>query len=184
LKFKKSTALGFWVIALGIATITASQVWYQLRMSPNGDTVTISEFDGFTTYSFISAILLASLASVFTISFVASLARKIISLISLVLTLGGFALLVTKVSGSDVSGLSKQIEQATGIAANHGLTGVQVSSSALAWLGVASFGLLVIATILVLLSERHWPARVAKIERNAAKGKTPGDSISLWDSQR
>lgn len=184
MKIKKSSSLGLWFIALGFATIAASQTWFQLSMSPNGDAVTISEFDGFTTYSFISAVLLASLAAVFVISFVGTLARKIISILALVLSGAGLALLISRVATSDISGLSSQIEKATGIAANHGIKNVDVVTTIWSQLGIASFVLLSVATLLVLLTERNWPARVAKIERQQSKAKAPTDNISLWDSQR
>ena len=184
MNIKKSTSIGVWLIALGLVTIAASQVWFQLHMSPNGDTVTISEFDGFTTYSYISAILLASLAAVFVISFVASLAHKVISILALALTGFGLAMLTRGVAAQDVSGLTDQIEQATGIAANHGLTGIEISTTIWPWLAIASFVLLLLANIMVLVSERRWPARVAKIDRQQRNNKTPSDNISLWDSQR
>ncbi|WP_296631684.1 Trp biosynthesis-associated membrane protein [Rhodoluna sp.] len=184
MKIKKTSALGLWFIALGAATIAASQTWFQLSMSPNGDAVTISEFDGFTSYSFISAVLLASLAAAFVISFVGTLARKIIASFALLLSVAGLALLISRVSTSDISGLSVQIEKATGIAANHGIKNVDVVTTFWAQVGIAGFVLLVLATAIVLLTERHWPARVAKIERRQSVAKAPTDSISLWDSQR
>ena len=117
--FSRRSILTLWLATLGLAWISASQTWFTVEMFPDGKTVELQQFDGGTTYPFLMAIFIASAASLFASLFVQSLARKIVGAIAGLISVGAIWLIATKVAGQDLSGISKQLETLTGIAANH-----------------------------------------------------------------
>ena len=186
MKLSKSKTLGLWALILLANYIAMAQPWYSLEMAPNGTTVELGRYDGFTSYSFLSPILMVSLAALFASAFIGGLARKIAGLLALALTAFGLIILTGKITAADVSGLAPQIETLTGIAATHGIKDLTVIVLPFATISLALLTLLAVAEVVFLITERRWPKRATKGDRYQVKQSTgePSDTIGLWDSQR
>jgi uncharacterized membrane protein (TIGR02234 family) len=184
--FSRRSVLTLWLASLGLAWISASQTWFTIEMFPDGKTVELQQFDGVTTYPFLTAIFIASAASLFASLFVQSLARKIVGAIAGLISVGAIWLIATKVAGQDLSGISKQLETLTGIAANHGAGDYEVLASAWPWVTLATMSLQLGVIAVFLVVESRWPKRAQKIERSSAatRSEDEQDSIGIWDSQR
>lgn len=182
----KSRTLGLWALILLANYIASAQPWYSLEMAPNGTTVELGRYDGFTAYSFLSPILLVCLAALFASAFLGGVGRKIAGLVALVVSILGLGLLAPRVIEADVSGLASQIEKLTGIAATHGIDDLNVLVLSWAWISLASLLLLIAVQAGFLITERNWPKKVAKSDRyqTAQTAKDENDTIGLWDSQR
>ncbi|MBP7818554.1 MAG: Trp biosynthesis-associated membrane protein [Rhodoluna sp.] len=182
----KSRSLTLWAATVIIGYIFASQDWFMLEMSPNGETVKLATFDGASAYGNLSPLLMLNFAGILVVSFVGSFARKFVSAAISVANIAAAIWTLLRLQQQDISGLSKQVEQMTGIAAAHGVEGITVTTL---W---ASYGFLValsasaIISGLVLFTEKSWPKRSAKTEKKAgaSKPEEPKDAIGIWDSQR
>ncbi|MFM6940257.1 MAG: Trp biosynthesis-associated membrane protein [Rhodoluna sp.] len=182
----KGRVLTLWVGFVVMAYIFASQDWYALSMAPDGETVKLSSYDGLTAYANLSPLLMLNFAAILVVAFVSSLARKIVfSLVGLA-NLASLVWLTSRVISQDVSGLAKQVEQMTGIAAAHGVKGLTVATQAAANWALISLLLMTAVIVFALLTERRWPKRVQKTEtpNRKAKESEPKDAIGIWDSQR
>lgn len=184
--FTKSRTLGLWAIVLLATYIAAAQSWFSLEMAPNESTVELGRYDGFTSYGFLSPILLVVLAALFASAFLGGIGRKVAGAIA-VLATGLSALLLTpRVAGADVSGLSTQIEKLTGIAATHGIDDLTVITLPWAWITLTCLALLLAVEIIFFTTEHNWPKKLAKSDRyqTGQTAKDDDDTIGLWDSQR
>lgn len=182
----KGRLLTLWLAFVILAYIFASQDWYTLSMRPDGDLVKLSSYDGLTAYANLSPILMLNFAAVLVVSFVGSLARKItLSLIALA-DLGSLIWIIGRIANQDVSGLAKQVEQMTGIAATHGVTGLTVATQPASTGFAVSLALTIAAVTFGIFTERKWPKRATKTElpNQSAKNSEPKDAIGIWDSQR
>ena len=182
----KGRLLALWLAFVILTYIFASQDWYTLSMTPDGDVVKLSSYDGLTAYSNLSPVLMLNFAAVLVVSFVGSLARRItLSLIALA-NLGTLTWMIGRIASQDVSGLAKQVEQMTGIAAAHGVTGLTVATQAATGGFLTALSLTVAALALAMVTERKWPKRATKTElpSQTAKKSEPKDAIGIWDSQR
>lgn len=172
--------LGVFVI---LAFIFSGQGWFTVSMNPNDSVVILKSFDGYTTFAYLSPLLLVCLAGIAT----ASISNGTTRLMSFLL--GGLAssllvaLSVFNVVNQNLSGISKQIESATGIAATHGIKDLAVQVSYFASISIASYVLLAAAFGLAFLASRQWKAAVRGQSPIPAK-KNSKDPISLWDEQR
>ena len=182
----KSRALSLWAASVILSYILASQDWYTLSMSPNGETVKLSSFDGMTSYGNLSPLLMLNFAAILVVSFVGTVARKCVTAAIVIANLSGLVWLVTRIQQQDISGLAKQVEQMTGIAAAHGVEDLTVSALWASSGFVAALGLTTAVVCGILFTEKNWPKRSAKTERSAAttKAEEPKDAIGIWDSQR
>lgn len=182
----KSRALSLWAATVILSYIFASQDWYTLSMAPNGETVKLSSFDGLTAYGNLSPILMLNFAAILVVSFVGTVARKCVAALIVIANLSGLVWLVTRILQQDISGLSKQVEQMTGIAAAHGVEDLTVSALWASSGFVAALGLTTAVVCGILFTEKNWPKRSAKTERTTAatKAEEPNDAIGIWDSQR
>lgn len=182
----KTRALTFWVALIILSYIFASQDWYTLSMSPNGDTVKLSSFDGLTAYGNLSPVLMLNFAAVLVVSFVGSLARKFVLVIIAAANLATLIWTAIRLQQQDISGLAKQVEQMTGIAAAHGVEDLMINQLWSSAGFLISLGLATALVAMIFLTERAWPKRPAKTERftTARKADEPKDAIGIWDSQR
>jgi hypothetical protein len=182
----KGRILTVWVAFAVLAYVLASQDWYTLSMSPNGETVKLSTYDGLTSYGNLSPVLMLNFAAILAVSFVGSLGRRIVTALMVLVNLGTLAWMVSRIASQDVSGLAKQVEQMTGIAAAHGVDGLTVETQFASYGFLLSLAVLTFTAVVVLISERKWPKRQARTEvaSKAAKASEPKDSIGIWDSQR
>lgn len=182
----KSRALTLWAALVILSYIFVSQDWFTLEMTPNGETVKLASFDGVSAYSTLSPLLMLNFAAILVVSFVGSLARKFVALTIALINISSLVWTAIRVQQQDVSGLAKQVEQMTGIAAAHGVEDLVVTSL---WASIAFLIALALCTAavgLILFTERSWPKRSAKTERTSAAKRVeePKDAIGIWDSQR
>ncbi len=184
--FSRKRIFTLWLATLGVAWIAASQTWFTVEMFPDGQTVELQQFDGLTTYPFMTAIFISSAAGLLASIFVQSLARKIVGTITGLLAAGAVWLIATKVAAQDLSGISDQLETLTGIAANHGAGDYKVFASAWPWVTLATMLLQLFVVAFFLLVESSWPRRSQKTERASAAMRSGDeqDSIGIWDAQR
>jgi hypothetical protein len=182
----KSRALGLWAAFVILSYIFASQDWYTLSMSPDGDSVKLASFDGLTAYGNLSPLLMLNFAAILVVSFVGSLARKFVLATVALSNLATLIWLVIRVLQQDISGLAKQVEQMTGIAAAHGVDDLTVATLWVAGGFLAALGLTSVLVGVIFFTEKSWPKRAAKTERSSAANKheEPKDAIGIWDSQR
>lgn len=167
--------------------LTSAQVWYDVNMSPNEETVSLKSFDGYTVYPWIISILLVSLASIAAAAISRKLGRIVALSIGFAASAALVALTATALVKTDLLAVSKQIELATGIAATHGISNVSVSTLLPAYVALGAFFLLMLCFGLALISQRSWAERAASPRTQADKASkttSPTDSIGLWDDQR
>jgi hypothetical protein len=182
----KGRLLAAWAAIAVVAYIFSSQDWYTLSMSPNGESVKLATYDGLTAYGNLSPVLMLNLAGVLTVSFVGSIGRRITSLLLALANLGSLVWMISRVATQDISGLAKQVEQMTGIAAAHGVDGLTVQTQSAPFGLLASLALLALIALAVVITEKRWPKRAARTEIAAktTKAGEPKDAIGIWDSQR
>jgi uncharacterized membrane protein (TIGR02234 family) len=182
----KGRLLSIWIALATFAYVSASQDWFTLSMSPEGKTVQLASYDGLTAYSSLSATLMLNFAGILAVAFVGSIGRKITAGLLALLNLGVLIWSISRIAVQDISGLAKQVEQMTGIAAAHGIKDVAVATQPNAYWFIAALAATMIANLLVLVTESRWPKRTQKTEAPSKTSKTvePKDSIGIWDSQR
>lgn len=180
--FTKGRSLGLIVLMLIGSFSLAGQTWYLVSMSPNDETVTLKSFDGYSTYAWVSPLLLVCLAAMATSAISVAATRMASLMVGAVGSIALTLLSALSISRQDLSGVSKELETATGIAATHGITGLDIATQPLAPLSIGVFGVLSLVFVLAIFASRHWKAKVAKPTRQA--GRKVRDSISLWDEQR
>ncbi|CAB4631539.1 unannotated protein [freshwater metagenome] len=182
----KSRALTLWAALVILSYIFASQDWYTLSMSPNGESVKLASFDGMSAYGNLSPLLMLNFAAILVVSFVGSLARKFVTATIVLANLATAIWLGIRVQQQDISGLAKQVEQMTGIAAAHGVEDLSVSSLWASSGFLVALGLTTALVAVIFFTERSWPKRASKTERVATsrKAEEPKDAIGIWDSQR
>lgn len=181
--FSKGRAISVLLLLQLSAWITSGQNWYQVSMTPDQEALVLQDFDGFTAYSFISPLLLVALAGIA----VAALTTKTASTVSLSLsTLATFFLLflsALNLAGANLSGVAKQIESATGIAATHGLTGVSTNILFGAYFSLGAYLLTSAFALAASWASRNWLVSAKQPRKTLNSAKTT-DPISLWDEQR
>jgi len=182
----KGRLLTLWIALAILAYIFASQDWYTLSMAPNGDLVKLATYDGLTAYGNLSPVLMLNFAAILAVAFLGSLGRKITLVMIALANLASLYLATTRVIAKDISGLAKQVEQMTGIAAAHGVKDLTVQTQSAPFGFLVSLGLLVVITVFILFVEKRWPKRESRTERANQSGKPnePKDAIGIWDSQR
>jgi hypothetical protein len=182
----KGRSLALWLAFVILAYIFANQDWYALSMSPASGEVKLASYDGFTAYTNLSPLLMLNFAAILAVSFVGGLGRKIIISLIAVSDLATLVWATTRIIAQDISGLAKQVEQMTGIAAAHGVADLTVSVQTAPWAFVASLVGTFILVTLILFTESKWPKRNSKTEisSKAITDEDPKDAIGIWDSQR
>lgn len=180
--FTKGRSLGLILLMLIGSFALAGQTWYLVSMSPNDETVTLKSFDGYSAYSWVSPLLLVCLAAMAT-SAISAAATRLVSL--WVGALGSLALTIlsgVSIARHDLSGVAKELETATGIAATHGITGLDIATQAFAPASIGVFAVLSLVFLVAIFASRQWKVKVEKATRQP--GRPVKDSISLWDEQR
>ena len=180
--FTKGRSLGLIMLMLIGSFALAGQTWYLVSMSPNDETVTLKSFDGFTAHAWLSPLLLVCLAACGTSAISAATTRMASLLVGAISAISLALLSAVSISNQDLSGVSKELETATGIAATHGISGLDIVTEPIASLSIVVFGALGLVFVLTVLASRHWKVKVAKATRQT--GRPIKDSISLWDEQR
>ena len=166
--------------------IFAGMNWFAISMSPDQKTVQIQAFDGYTTYPALTAGLSVALIAFVTSFMIARRALFVVLLIAAVAAIATASLTAIAVASKNIAALRDQIERATGIAATHGLSGVEVSVQQSAWVGVACLAATSLVFVVGALSSRTWASKKlgnAATRPGEARAARP-DAIGLWDSQR
>jgi hypothetical protein len=179
----KRKALSATALLLVLSWFGPGQTWFEVSMSPNDESVLLKSFDGYTAFAFISPLLLVSSAGFGMAMLSKKRSRTIALFIASVAQLSLAILALVKFASQDLSGVAKQIESATGIAANHGLDGVATNAQAAGFFAVAFLFLGGLALLANAISSRDWADTPKKTDQRL-KGSKPKDSISLWDQQR
>jgi len=177
--------------ALSFVFIFAGQSWFQVSMFPNQDTVSLQEFDGYTAYVWLAPLLLVCLA-VLAVSLLTTGRIRRITLFIGFLSCGlTFFLSVTSVLTKDLSGVSRQLEAATGIAVSHGVDGVEVQTQPYVFMSLVLLVFLTIGFFWAAILSNRWLPQQGKVARQGAKSSitsvsksSSNDSIGLWDQQR
>lgn len=186
INFTKGRALGLISLLVIGSLALAGQNWYLVSMSPGDEAVTLKNFDGYSSYPWMSPLLLVCLAALAT-SAISSGATRITSLSvgaagSAALT----ALSAMSISMQDLSGVAMELEAATGIAASHGivggLEGLDVATQPLAGVSICFFAALGLLFALAAITSRNWKAKPT--QQTAPSNNPANDPISLWDEQR
>ena len=180
--FTKGRSLGLILLMLIGSFALAGQTWYLVSMSPNDETVTLKSFDGYSTYAWVSPLLLVCLAAMATSAISASATRLVSLWVGAVSSIALTLLSALSISRQDLSGVAKELETATGIAATHGITGLDIATQPLAPASIGVFAVLSVVFLVAIFASRHWKAKAVKATRQA--GRPAKDSISLWDEQR
>jgi hypothetical protein len=178
----KGRSIGLILLMLIGSFALAGQTWYLVSMAPNDETVALKGFDGFSAYAWVSPLLLVCLAAMATAA-ISSAGPRVASLWTGAISSFALTLLSSlSISRQDLSGLAKEIETATGIAATHGISGLDIATQPMAPLSIGVFGALFVVFLLSIFTSRHWRAKITKTARQA--NRPVKDSISLWDEQR
>jgi hypothetical protein len=166
-----------------VAFVATSQTWFEVTMNPNDETVTLQSFDGYSTYPWISPLLVVCLAS----SAVGYLTKGK-TRVAMFVTGATSAFFLTSLAAigvlsKDLSGVAKQLETATGIAATHGISGLGVSTQPVASLSVVCFLFLGTLFLFAAISQKYWVVK-SPVTQTASPSKEPKTAIDLWDEQR
>lgn len=180
--FTKGRSLGLILLMLIGSFALAGQTWYLVSMSPNDETVTLKNFDGYSAYAWVSPLLLVCLAAMATSTISAAATRLLSLLVGAVSSIALTLLSAFSISRQDLSGVAKELETATGIAATHGITGLDVATQPLAPASIGVFAVLSLVFLVGIFASRHWKVKAVKATRQT--GRPVKDSISLWDEQR
>ena len=182
LNLSRGRILGLISFLLLAAFFLAGQTWYLVSMSPNDEAITLRSFDGYSSYPWISPLLLVCLAALATSAISSGGTR----LTSLSVGIGSSFLLAVlstiSISTQDLSGVAKALETATGIAATHGVEGLAISTQPMALACAGLFVGLGLLFAVAIWTSRSWKANRVEPSRRAIKPVK--DSISLWDEQR
>ncbi len=167
---------------LAAAYILAAQPWFLVAMSPNQAEVVLRSFDGLTVSPSTSALLLVTFAGIAAALLTRGIARSISFSVSAASQFLSVALGTALLSSKDLSAVANEIEAATGIAANHGLTDVAIATQPVAIASLVIFLLLGAVLGFTAVLSRGW--QKSRVPASKAKAVRQKDPISLWDQQR
>lgn len=184
MKITKGLSFAAWLVGILLAVIASGQTWFTLEMKPADTVVTIQSFDGFTTFGYISPVLMLAACQGLIFFFSGPVARSWIGWASVLTSALLTVALAFDVLSQNIANLGPAIENATGIAATHGIDGVTVVTEIGGYLAILSLALLVAVQATATVTSRTWPARKARTERAVVKEGAATDTISMWDSQR
>ena len=178
------------VLALGLALellalLLLTQSWFEISMSPNGETVSLGSFDGATTYAVAMPLALFALAAILVALITSRIAQLIVIGLSALSSLASLALLAPAIFSKNIASLDTQLARLTGIANTHGISDLSIGTTfaPFAWLLVEVVASVWLAAALIW--QRNWPVvdKTAAPTGKATKKQTDGSTISLWDNQ-
>lgn len=179
----KRSVLGATSVFLATGFILSGQTWYQVTMRPDENAIVLRNFDGYSTYPWISPLLLVALAAFSLASLMKAKARGVVFAIGSLFSVVLLSLTTIAVATQDLRNVQSLLEEATGIAASHGLDTFEISVSPAAQISLFCFALLATFFFLAALSQAKWVKSQPQPSKQRGSGKTTG-SISLWDDQR
>ena len=179
----KRNVLGAITVLLVAGFILSGQTWYQITMRPDESAVVLKNFDGYSTYPWISPLLLVALAAFSLASLMKAKARGVVFAIGSLSSIVLFSLTTIAVTTQDLRNVKTLLEEATGIAATHGLDSFEISVGPAAQISLLCFALRAIAFFLAALAQARWVKSQTQQSIKRVSGRAT-DSISLWDEQR
>ena len=126
--------------------------------------------------------LLVCLAAIATSSISTGVARLTSFIVGAVSSFVVALLSAFSIITQDLSGMSRELETATGIAATHGITGLQITTQPMAAVSIGVFLILSLTFGRTSISSKNWKSKPSQANRQGQKPLK--DSISLWDEQR
>lgn len=190
----KPVVLVVTVIGAGLALLSWSQTWYELRLADaatNGEAIAVS---GSTASPALAALGLAGLALVAALAIAGPGIRLVLGVLEILL--GGCVLLAAGVSlGDPLGAVAPAVTEATGVTGSGPTAELVASATATAWPAAAIAGgaLLVLAGLAVLVTGTRWPASSRRYGgarlQDAAEPRPGGDreraasdrAIDDWD---
>ena len=179
----KRNVLGAITVLLVAGFILSGQTWYQITMRPDESAVVLKNFDGYSTYPWISPLLLVALAAFSLASLMKAKARGVVFAIGSLFSVVLLSLTTIAVATQDLRNVQSLLEEATGIAASHGLDSFEISVGPDAQLSLVCFALMALAFFLAAIAQANWVKSQTQQSIKKVNGR-PTDSISLWDEQR
>jgi hypothetical protein len=179
----KRNVLGAITLLLITGFILSGQTWYQVTMQPDESAVVLKKFDGYSTYPWISPLLLVALAAFSLASLMKAKARGIVFSIGSLFSVILLSLTTIALATQDLRNVQKLLEDATGIAASHGLDSFEISVSPAAQISLVSYTLMAISFSLATIAQAKWLKSHTRQSTKKVSGRAT-DSISLWDEQR
>ena len=179
----KRNVLGALTVFLVAGFIFSGQTWYQVAMRPDESAVVLKNFDGYSTYPWISPLLLVALAAFSLASLMKAKARGVVFAIGSLFSVVLLSLTTIAVATQDLRNVQSLLEEATGIAASHGLDSFEISVGPAAQLSLVCFALMALAFFLAAIAQANWVKSQTQQSIKKVNGR-PTDSISLWDEQR
>ena len=152
-------------------------------MRPGDSAIVLKDFDGYSTYPWISPLLLVALAAFSLASLMKAKARGVVFIIGSLFSIVLFSLTAVAVATQDLRNVRVLLEEATGIAASHGLDNYEISLNPAAQVSLLFFALMAAAFALASITQVNWASSRSQAPERKAE-KRPTDSISLWDEQR
>lgn len=156
-------------------------------MQPDESAVVLKDFDGYSTYPWISPLLLVALAAFSLASLMKAKARGVVFSLGFLFSIVLLSLTLIALASQDLRNIQLQLEEATGIATSHNLDTFEITVRPAAQLAVICFALMGAFFFLAALAQGKWVKTQTKQSKSTANGSTTGgapDAISLWDEQR
>lgn len=179
----KRNVLGSLTVFLVTGFILSGQSWYQVAMRPDESLVVLKNFDGYSTYPWISPLLLVALAAFSLASLMKAKARGVVFAIGSLFSIVLLSLTTIAVATQDLRNVQSLLEEATGIVASHGLDSFEISVGPAAQLSLLCFALMALSFFLAAIAQAKWVKSQAQQSTKRLSGRAT-DSISLWDEQR
>jgi hypothetical protein len=179
----KRNVLGAITVFLIAGFILSGQTWFQVTMRPDESAVVLKNFDGYSTYPWISPLLLVALVAFFLAALMKAKARGVVFAIGSLFSIVLLSLTTIAVATQDLRNVQKLLEEATGITASHGLDSFETSVGPAAQLSLLCFALMALFFFLAAIAQAKWVKSQTKQSTKRFSDRAT-DSISLWDEQR
>ena len=180
----------FLVGLLGLLSTAAfgySQAWLTLAMQPNGKTVQLAVFNGFSLQPWIGVALTFAFLACLMSLYMAPIARRLLLATAALATAANASASAFLALSKSTSPVRTQIDSAINVASAHDISPNDISNdwsiATMSWLALALLAGLMVAAF---LGSTKWPIR-KNIARSSATSKAKvakKDPISLWESQR
>ena len=166
-----------------LATLILTQTWFSIAMVLNGNPTTLGEYDGATTYAIAMPVNLLSLALLGVALLTRGLTTRILLAVLALVAIANGIFLMLQVLARNVSGLDSQLERLTGIAKTHGISDLQISTSAFPWIWLTVTILITLIAGYGTAVGRIWTLKALRQTKPTARAAKL-DPISLWEDQR
>lgn len=185
MRLNRRNSFAFSSLMLALIWGCSSQPWYRVDMNVDGKVTELAKFSGLQAWPSLSSSLLVLLAALVVSLLSSKKFQRIIFALQGLFTLFVLSAIVfpglQTSSENAPSAILGEIEKLTGIAQQHGLSGVELQLSF--WPSatlVSLFGYFALLGAIFMVQPK-WPNPT---KRYAPTEETAEDTISLWESQR